>query len=172
MIIKLFEQFSGIEDKARLSDKIVKLLNEQVKNELESSQLYKAMSCWLDDQGWITASKYFFKSGNEELIHMDKIYEYLFDKNCRAMVPNTDGIKNDFKDIKSIVEESLDHEMKITEQWNNIANSALGEKDNDTYCLAQWFLKEQIEEETKFRDFLFKIRLDMPKYEIDEMFGE
>jgi len=168
--IKLFEAFSGIEDKSRLSEKIVKLLNEQIKNELESSQIYKAMSCWLDEEGWIGASKYYFKSGNEELIHMDKIYEYLFDKNCRALTPGCTEVKNDYKDIKTIVEESLNHEMEVTKMWNNIADTALAEKDNDTYALAQWFLKEQIEEEAKFRDILFKFRLEMPKYEQDELF--
>jgi ferritin len=170
--IKLFEQFDGIEDKPRLSEKIVKLLNEQIKNELESSQIYRSMSCWTDDEGWLGASKYFFKSAQEELVHMDKIYEYLFDKNCRAKAPSINEVKSEFKDIKNVVEESLNHEMNITAMWNKIADAALTEKDNDTYALAQWFLKEQIEEEDKFRTFLFKMRLDMPKYEIDDMFGE
>lgn len=170
--IKLFEQFDGIEDKPRLTDKVTKLLNEQIKNELESSQIYRSMSCWTDDKGWIGASKYYFNSAKEELTHMDKLYEYLFDKNCKAVVPTVSDVDKDFKDIKTIVQTSLDHEIKVTEQWNEIANTALAEKDNDTYALAQWYLKEQIEEEDKFRNFLYKIRLDMPKYEIDEMFGE
>ena len=172
MRLKLFEQFNGIEDKSRLSENIVKLLNEQIKNELDSSQLYRAMSCWLDEEGWLGAAKYYFGSAKEELVHMDKIYEYLFDKNCRALVPSSTDVENDYKDIKSIVEESLEHEMSVTKMWNDIANAAMDEKDNDTYALSQWFLKEQIEEEDKFRSFLFKMRLNMPDYEIDEMFGD
>lgn len=169
--IKLFEQFEGIEDAPRLSENITSLLNTQIKNELISSQIYRGMSCWLDDKGWINASKYYFNSSSEELKHMDKIYEYIFDKNARALTPSCPEVKNDFVDIKTIVEESLNHEMLVTGMWNNIANESLAEKDNDTYALAQWFLKEQIEEEDKFRSFLFKMRLDMPKYEIEEMFG-
>lgn len=172
MRLKLFEQFDGIENKARLSEKIVGMLNDQIKAELESSQIYRAMSCWLDEEGWIGASKYYFKSAQEELVHMEKIYQYLFDKNCRALTPGCDEVNNDFDDIKAIVQESLNHEMEVTQMWNDIANAALDEKDNDTYALSQWFLKEQIEEETKFRDFLFKMRLDMPKYEVDEMFED
>jgi ferritin len=162
----------GIEDEARISKKILGLLNTQIKLELESSQLYRSISCWLDEEGWVTASKYYFTSAQEELKHMDKIYEYIFDKNGRAVTPGSEKPKGDFKDIKTIVVESLKHEMGVTENWNNIANAAMSEKDNDTYALSQWFLAEQIEEEAKFRDFIFRMRLDMPKYEIDEMFGE
>lgn len=168
--IKKFEAFSGIEDKARLSDKIVKLLNKQIQNELESSQIYKAMACWLDEEGWPDATKYFFKAGQEELTHMDKIYDYLFLKNCRAVVPTSPEVKGEYKDIQEVVESSLDHEMKVSEQWAEISNEALAEKDNDTYHFAEWFVKEQQEEEEKFRDFLFKMRLDMPKYEIEKLF--
>ena len=62
-----FSLFEGIEDKGRLSDKITGILNKQIKNELLSSQIYRGMSCWLDDKGWIDASKYFFKSAQEEI---------------------------------------------------------------------------------------------------------
>lgn len=130
---------------------------------------YRSMSCWTDEEGWLGASKYYFNSAKEELSHMDKIYEYLFDKNCKASVPSVSDVPKDFKDIKTIVQTSLDHEMQVTKQWNDIADTALAEKDNDTYALAQWYLKEQ---EDKFRSFLFKMRLDLPKYEIDEMFSE
>lgn len=168
--IKLFEQFSNLVDKARLSESIVKMLNEQIKIELESSQLYRAMSCWLDKEGWISASKYFYKSAQEELTHMEKVYEYLFEKNCTAKTPACDMVKESYEDIKNILDESLEHEIKITKNWNDIADKALEEKDNDTYALAQWFLKEQKEEENKFRDIIFKARLDMPDWKIEELF--
>jgi ferritin len=41
---------------------------------------------------------------------------------------------------------------------------------NTTYEFSQWFIKEQVEEEEKFRNFIFKMNLDMPDYEIDDMF--
>lgn len=168
--IKLFEQFSGIEDKERLSDSIVKLLNEQIKNELDSSQIYRAMSCWADDQGLPNACAYYFKSAQEELVHMDKIYQYLFDKNCKAVVPVCDKAPDSYKDITEVVQASLDHEITVSENWNDIANLALKEKDNNTYIFSQWFINEQVEEESKFRDMLFHIRLDMPKWKIEELF--
>lgn len=169
--IKKFQMFNeNIENETRLTDKIVDILNEQIKNELQSSQIYRGMSCWCDDKGWIGASKYFWKSAQEELIHMEKVYQYLFDKNCLAKVPTCDKVEQEFKDIRDVVEKSLKHEMDITKNWNDISELAKKEEDNTTFEFAQWFLKEQVEEEEKFRNILFKMNLDMPKYEIDCLF--
>jgi len=170
--VKLFEKFSGIENRARLSDKMLSTLNEQIKNELQSSQIYRAISCWLDDNGWVEASKYYFKSSQEELVHMDKVYSYLFSRNCKAVVPAVDKVEGEFKDIRDILEISLEHEIAVSEEWNVIADLAIKEGDNPTYEFACFFQKEQVEEEEKFRNLLFKMNLDIPNYELDELFGE
>lgn len=160
-----------VEQVSRLSEPIVKILNAQASLELESSQIYRAMACWLNKNGWPEATNYYMKSADEELNHYVKIYNYLFDKNSDGVVLPVNQVKLDYTDIVNIVEASLMHEMRISGQWNEIANAALELKDNDTYAMAQWFLKEQIEEEEKFRKKLEKIRLDMPKYEIDKLFS-
>jgi ferritin len=167
-----FSLFEGIENEGRLSEKITKILNDQIKNELQSSQIYRGMTCWLDNAGWNDAAKYFFKSSQEELIHMDKIYQYLFDKNVMAKVPTTEEVKQKFESIREVVEESLKHEIEVTKKWEEISKSAEEDNDNTTYEFAQWFLKEQTEEENKFRDVLDKMNLDLPKYEIEYLFKD
>lgn len=158
-------------DEERLSKKVIEILNKQIKNELNSSQMYRAMSCWLDDQKWPTSVKVFFKYADEELTHMSKIYQYLFDRNCKVTVPVCDEQKGEFKDIKDMVENALEHEMGVTKNWEDISKLAKEEDDSTTFEFAQWFLKEQIEEEEKMRTIIEKIDLDMPKYEIDAYIG-
>ncbi len=159
-----------LEDVKRLSNNILNLLNTQIKNELQSSQIYRGMSAQADDNGQIGASKYYFKTGGEELVHMDKIYKFIFDRNASVIVPATESVKQNFTDIKEVVTESLNHEMLVTKQQENISQTAKQEGDNTTYHFAQQFLSEQIEEEAKFRDILFKINLNMPNQKIDELF--
>lgn len=165
-----FSIFENIEDVSRLSEEITEILNSQIGKELESSQIYRGMSCWLDNAGWNGAAKYYFKSAQEELTHMDKIYQYLFDRNALAIVPTCDEVEQEFDDIRNIVEKSLEHEMKISEDWEEIAELAKEEGDSTTFEFAQWFLKEQISEEDKFREILDKINLDLPKWRLDELF--
>lgn len=168
--IKTFESLSGIEKKPRLSEKMIGMLNDQIRSELESSQLYRSMAFWLDDEGWSGACKYFLKSSDEELVHMRKIHDYLFVKNCRAVAPKTEEPAQDFEGIRDILEKSLDHEFKITEDWKKIADAAVTENDHDTYELALWFAKEQgRDEESRFRDLLFKLDREMPEWKIDEL---
>jgi ferritin len=174
-IMSKFKNFStylkeSIENEPRINEQLVKILNEQIKNELQSSQIYRGMACWLDDNGWISASKYFFKSGQEELIHMDKIYNYLFDRNCLAKVPTCDLVKQEFTDLKEILEDSLKHEIEVSKNWNDIANLALKLNDNTTYVFSQWFQNEQVEEEIKFRDLIFYLNLDTPKHQMEKKF--
>jgi ferritin len=169
--VKLFEAYNSPETIERLSDNVLKLLNEQIKNELNSSQMYRAISCWMDKNEWVNGTKLFFKYADEELIHMNKIYNYIFEKNSLAKVPASDAFSFNNNKVKELLEESLNHEMEVTKNWNDIADQALKEKDNDTYALAQWFINEQREEEIKFRDIIFKIKKEMPDYEIDLLFG-
>ena len=160
----------SIQQEERLSKAITDVLNAQIKNEAMSSQIYLGMTCWLDDTGWIGASKYYFKTAQEELVHMNKIYKYMFDRNVKPVVPEIGPVTQVFEDIREVVELSLAHEMTVTEQWNNISKLAKDANDNTTYEFAQWFLKEQVEEEEKFRNILFKLDLDMPKWKTDELF--
>lgn len=167
---KINEESQPVEQIGRITPELAALLNAQIKNELMSCQMYNGMTCWLDDNGWIGASKYYFKAAQEELVHMNKVYQYLFDRNVRATVPTTDPVTQVFSAIREVVEASLLHEMEVTKQWETISNNAKNAGDHTTLEFAQWFLKEQIEEEEKFRNILFKMDLDMPKWKIDELF--
>lgn len=160
----------GLEKLSRLSDNMTNILNEQIVAELESSQIYRAMACWLNKEGWPDATNYYMTTSDEELQHMRDLYTYMFLKNADVEVSNEFNVTTEFSDIRELVTRSLKHEMTITERWNNIANAAIAEKDNDTYQLSQKFLTEQLDEEEKFRTILEKINLDMPKYEIDRLF--
>ena len=155
----------------RLPDPVLNVLNEQIKNELVSSQIYRAMASWLDDKGWSNGSKLFFKYADEELTHMNKIYNYLYDRNCKAIVPECPKVKTEYSSMREILEDSLKHEFEVSANWMNIADVALANKCHVTYEMALWFQKEQNEEEIKFRDLLFKLDLGMPDWAFEQHLG-
>ena len=51
------ESNSKLEFKQRLQPNIISILNSQIANELQSSQIYRGMACYLDNIGWSNASK-------------------------------------------------------------------------------------------------------------------
>lgn len=168
--VNTLQNNTQIEFRKRLSDDIISILNQQIANELQSSQIYRGMACWLDNAGWNNAPKYFMKSADEELTHMKKIYEYLFEKNCKAICPNCAIVQQEFTDIREILVKSLEHEILITSNWEAIAKLADDTNDKTTLFFAQWFLDEQKSEEEKFRRLLYHLDNDMPKWYLDDNF--
>lgn len=162
----------AIEHEPRLIPAITEILNAQIANELNSSQIYRSMSAWLDDKGWIGGSALFFKYAEEELAHMTKIYKYLYEKNCRAIVPACAAPAIDYAGVRELTEAGLQHEIQVTTNWTNIANLAKENNDHDTFSFAMAFVNEQREEEEKLRNILFKMDLEMPNYELDELFAD
>lgn len=170
--VKSFTKTTELEFTPRLDQKVIDVLNLQIKNELYSANLYKAISSWCSNGPWSNAFKVFFKYGQEEMTHMDKIIEYLDDKNCKFIIPECPKPPCEFKDMREIVTKALQHEINVTKNWEDISNTALACKDNTTHEFATWYLREQREEESKQRELLYKIDLGMPDWMLDLEFKE
>ena len=162
----------SLDKKPRLSPAIADLLNKQIMREMYSCNLYKQLSAWLDDNSWTNGAKLFLKYGNEETTHADKIISYMYDMNNKVDISAIERPVVQAKSIREVLTASLQHEIELTGNWREIAIASMKEGDMTTFGIAQWFISEQIEEEAKFRDFLFKLNLNMPNYELDEEFAE
>lgn len=166
------QQEIKLEFKQTLPQPVIDILNIQIGNELYSANMYKACASWCSNGPWSNAFKLFYKYGQEEMIHMDKIIEYLDDRNCKFIIPACIKPPSEFSDIREILEKALEHEIQVTKNWEDISNIALSNKDNTTHELATWFLKEQTEEMVKIRELLYKLDLGMPNWELDTQIKE
>ncbi|GGH19619.1 ferritin [Sphingobacterium alkalisoli] len=140
--------------KSSLSENIETILNAQIKVEAHSSALYLAMSAWCDDQGLDNASEFFAKQSDEERTHMLKLFNYVSNRGGRAISPEITNIPVDFESFRGVFEQTLEQEMFVTEQFNNIADQCAKSKDYVTFNFVQWFLEEQVEEEYVARRIL------------------
>jgi ferritin len=143
----------------RLSEKLEKALNIQLNHEWDNSRLYYRFSQCLDFNGWFGAAKLFKKYSDEEMIHMNKIVEFLKDRDCNPIIDGLEAFPCDFKGIEDIVNQSYDREIDTSDRIKEIALSALGEKDLTTYGFLQWFVLEQIEEESKTLYWVDRIKM-------------
>jgi ferritin len=160
-------QTKAIEKQSELSSEILSLLNQQIKNELYSSQLYYSIASYLDDKGFNNIAKVFFKYAGEEFVHMQKIYEYIYDRNSRAITPDSVKPPVEFGNLRKIYELGLTHEIGITTNWETIATKARAINDNTTFNFSQWFVNEQIKEEAKMRDVLDLLDQGVPEWYIE-----
>lgn len=140
--------------KTSLSEEIENILNEQIKVEAHASSLYLAMSSWCDDQGLDNAADFFAKQSDEERAHMLKLFKYVSDRGGRPISPEVAAVPVDFESFRGIFEQTLEQEMHVTEQFNNMADRCIKMKDYVTFNFLQWFLEEQVEEEYVARRIL------------------
>jgi ferritin len=133
-----------------LSKKIVKLLNEQIGRELESSIIYLQMSSWCAAQGLDGCAGFLRGHSVEEMGHMTKMFDYVLAGGAQAVVPAIGKAAHEYGNVLELFEAVLKHEKFITSSIHALAEAAMGEKDFGTFSFLQWYVTEQQEEEAIF----------------------
>lgn len=142
-----------------LTKKVEELCNRQIEREGYSSNLYLAMASWAETEGLPGIAAWLFAQADEERTHMLKFIKYVIERNGAAIVPELKKPPVKYKGIPEMFDEVLKHEKFISASINEVLEAALAEKDYATTNWIQWFVKEQVEEETSSQLIIDKIRL-------------
>jgi len=134
-------------------------INEQIKKEEYSSRLYLQMATWCEVNGLGGAANFLYAQAEEERTHMLKFVHYLNDRGGHAKMMDLEQPPYEYKNISDIFEQVMKHEEFITESINEVYEVTLNEKDYTTGNFLQWFINEQIEEESTMRSILDKLQL-------------
>lgn len=142
-----------------LTKKIEEILNKQVEKEGYSSILYLAMASWAETKGYKGISDWLYAQADEEKMHMLKFIGYINERDGRAIIPAFKKPPAEFKSVSEMFREVLKHEQFISASINEIVALSIQEKDFTTHNWLQWFVNEQIEEESNARTILDKLKL-------------
>ncbi|MEM9546125.1 MAG: ferritin [Bacteroidota bacterium] len=143
-----------------LSKRMQAALNEQIKIEAESSQVYLAMASWAEIQPGIdNVTSFFYQHSDEERMHMLKLIHFVNERGGFATVPALPQPQLTFPSIKHAFQSLLNHEIFVSESINKLIDIALEEKDYATHNFLQWYVAEQIEEEALARTMNDKLEL-------------
>ena len=142
-----------------IKPKVQSAINEQIKKEEYSSRLYLAMAIWCDVNGYPGASKFLYEHADEERMHMMKLVHYINERNGKAELMVIEKPTDEFDSLLDVFEKVMEHEVYITDAINSLYEVASNEKDYTTMNFLQWYITEQLEEETLFSTILDKIKL-------------
>ena len=142
-----------------LSEKMQKALNEQIRIEAESSQIYLAMASWSEVKGLEGVAQFMYAQSDEERMHMLKFFKYINERGGHAVVSELSKPAVSFGSIKEMFETLFKHEIFVSQSINELVHISLEEKDYATHNFLQWYVAEQIEEEAQARTILDKINL-------------
>jgi len=143
----------------KISVKMKKALNDQVALEASASNSYLAMASWCEVTGYQGSANYFYAQADEERTHMLKVVHYLNDMADTASIPATKAPVSSYKSLEGLIKTALKNEQTVTKAIHKMVEIAQKEKDHSTYAFLEWFVNEQVQEETKFETLLQKFDL-------------
>ncbi len=142
-----------------LSKKIEQALNDQIKIEAESSQVYLSMACWAENQGFEGVAQFMYAHSDEERMHMLKLVKFVNERGGHAKISDLSAPPTEFGSFKDMFQTLFDHEVFVSKSINDLVHITLEERDYATHNFLQWYVSEQIEEEALARNILDKINL-------------
>ena len=143
----------------KISPKMKKSLNDQIALEAAASNNYLATASWCEVTGYQGSADYFYVQSDEERTHMLKVVHYLNDMGTTATISAIKAPTGSFKSLEGILKTALKNEQTVTAAIHKMVEITQKEKDHSTYAFLEWFVNEQVQEETKFETLLQKFDL-------------
>ena len=95
----------------------------------------------------------------EERSHGRKIYDYILERGGKVVLSEIRAPKSQYKSALEAFEDSLKHEKAVTKSIEKLYVLAKDEKDFGTEVFLQWFITEQIEEESTVESIIDKFKM-------------
>jgi len=142
-----------------ISTKIEKKLNDQINAEYWSAYFYLSMAAYFENKTLPGFANWMKVQYHEEISHVLKFFDYINERGGRVLLKPVDAVKTEWKDEIEVFEDTLKHEQKVTGLINNLVNIALEEKDHATHNMLQWYVSEQVEEESNVDEILQQLKM-------------
>ena len=150
-------------------------LNKQITYEFYSSHLYLAMSSKLASIDFVGAATWMKTQAEEERIHALKIMDFIIEAGGEALITGFEDPTVKASDIKGIFEQGLEHEKFVTSRINFLMDLATEEKNYAAVNFLNWFVNEQVEEESNAETIIRSLKLigndGNGLYQIDKELG-
>jgi ferritin len=142
-----------------LKAKIENAINNQINAELWSSYLYLSMSSYFESISLSGFATWMIMQSQEEINHAMRLYNHIIERGGRVILEAIKKVPTDWKSPLHVFEETYKHEQKVTSLIENLVNIAEKEKDRASLNMLQWFIDEQVEEESSADEIVQKLKL-------------
>ncbi len=137
-----------------ISDRVRDLLIEQVAHELSAHQAYYGISLYFEGQSLKKWARLFHGQSVEEAQHATKIITFLVDNEVSLDLPAVGVGTTHYASARAAVQAALESEIRVSGQFNALAEAAQAAADHRSVQFLQWFIEEQVEEERTMRELL------------------
>lgn len=142
-----------------LSEKMNKAFNDQINAELYSEYLYLSMKAYFADKNLQGFVNWMDVQVQEEHAHAMGMFDYVIERGGRVELAPIDKPRHDWESPLEVFEHVLEHEQYVTSRINALMDVAESEKDRAALSFLDWYLKEQVEEESNVGGVLATLKL-------------
>ncbi len=142
-----------------LNEKMEKEFNEQINKELFSAYLYLDMKSKFSEMNLQGFVNWMDVQVQEEKAHAMGMYDYVLERGGKVELLAIDKPEVEGKTPLEIFEQVLKHEEFVTSRINHLMDVADEVRDRAALSFLDWYLKEQVEEESNVGGVLATLRL-------------
>jgi ferritin len=142
---------------------------------MASAYIYLSMAAYCESINLSGFARWMQAQSNEELAHAMKFYGYIHERGGRVVFQALEQPEAEYDGPVDVFEKTLAHEQYITGRIHNLYALATEEKDYASLGLLQWFVDEQVEEESTAGEILDTLKMIGDKgqalYMLDRQLG-
>jgi ferritin len=142
-----------------ITTKMQEALCAHVEQELYSAYLYLAMGAHCEAINYKGFGRWLRVQHGEELEHARKVLDHVLARGGRAQLGALAAPPREFGTVTQVFEAVLEHERRVTQRILGLHATAVAEHDTTTQVFLQWFIAEQVEEESAAVEIVEKLRM-------------
>ena len=138
---------------------VEKAFNNQINAEMYSAYLYLSMSAYFESIDLPGFANWMRIQFQEEQAHAFGMFDFVCERGGRVVLETIEKPQVEWENTINIFEETAKHEAHVTDLINNLMSIAIEEKDYASANFINWYVKEQVEEESAAANILNQLKL-------------
>ena len=143
----------------KLSKKMEAAINEQINAEFYSAYLYLSMALYFEETNLKGFANWMHMQAHEEWGHGKRLVDFMLERGAAPSLKAIAKPPASWRSPLSVFLDSLKHEQKVTGMINRLYDIAKKEGDHATEIALQWFITEQVEEESSVGEIVERLKL-------------
>lgn len=134
-------------------------LNKQINEELYSAYVYASMANFFEHKSLKGFASWMRNQSEEELGHARRFVTYMNDRGGRVVLGAVKAPPVDWESPLDAFENAYKHECHISACINELSTMSINEKDHASHAFLEWFVTEQVEEESTADEIVQQLKL-------------
>ena len=140
-----------------LTQRMNTALNSQLNAEFSSSYTYLSLAAYFAEQSLPGFSHWFRTHAEEERAHAMKIFDYILARGGNVELISVPAPPQLGTTAQEVFAGAFQEESEVSSAIDALVEVAIAEKDRATQVFLDWFVTEQVEEESLFTDLMMQI---------------